>query len=44
VAVAQVERSLGGIDILVNNAGIVALTGGALNETADQDRSALASG
>jgi NAD(P)-dependent dehydrogenase (short-subunit alcohol dehydrogenase family) len=27
-AVAEVERTLGGIDILVNNAGIVALTGG----------------
>jgi 2-dehydro-3-deoxy-D-gluconate 5-dehydrogenase len=34
-AVAEVERTLGGIDILVNNAGIVALTGGVLNETAD---------
>jgi 2-deoxy-D-gluconate 3-dehydrogenase len=34
-AVAEVERSLGGIDILVNNAGIAALTGGVLNETAD---------
>jgi 2-dehydro-3-deoxy-D-gluconate 5-dehydrogenase len=34
-AVAQVERTLGGIDILVNNAGIAALTGGVLHETAD---------
>src|SRR3984885_12547768 len=34
-AVAEVERTLGGIDILVNNAGIAALTGGVLNETAD---------
>jgi NAD(P)-dependent dehydrogenase (short-subunit alcohol dehydrogenase family) len=34
-AVAEVERTLGGIDILVNNAGIVSLTGGVLNETAD---------
>src|ERR1700681_2085874 len=34
-AVAEVERTLGGIDILINNAGIVALTGGVLNETAD---------
>lgn len=29
-ALAEVERTLGGIDILVNNAGIVALTGGVL--------------
>jgi len=34
-AVAEVERTLGGVDILINNAGIVALTGGVLNETAD---------
>src|ERR1035441_7115277 len=34
-AVAEVERTLGGIDILINNAGIVALSGGVLNETAD---------
>jgi 2-deoxy-D-gluconate 3-dehydrogenase len=34
-AVAEVERTLGGIDILVNNAGIAARTGGVLNETAD---------
>ena len=34
-ALAEVERTLGGIDILVNNAGIVALTGGVLYETAD---------
>jgi len=34
-AVAEVERTLGGIDILVNNAGIAVLTGGILNETAD---------
>ena len=34
-AVAEVERTLGGIDILVNNAGIAAPTGGVLNESAD---------
>jgi 2-deoxy-D-gluconate 3-dehydrogenase len=34
-AVAEVERTLGGVDILINNAGSVALTGGVLNETAD---------
>jgi 2-deoxy-D-gluconate 3-dehydrogenase len=34
-AVAEVERTLGGIDILVNNAGIATLTGGVLNETAE---------
>jgi len=34
-AVAEVERTLGGVDILINNAGIVTLTGGVLNETAD---------
>src|SRR5258708_39840104 len=33
-AVAEVERTLGGIEILGNNAGIVSLTGGGLNETA----------
>jgi 2-deoxy-D-gluconate 3-dehydrogenase len=34
-AVAEVERTLGGIDILVNNAGVATLTGGVLNETAE---------
>jgi len=34
-ALADVERSLGGIDILINNAGIAVLTGGVLNETAE---------
>jgi 2-deoxy-D-gluconate 3-dehydrogenase len=34
-ALADVERSLGGIDILINNAGIAVLTGGVLHETAE---------
>jgi 2-dehydro-3-deoxy-D-gluconate 5-dehydrogenase len=34
-AVAEAERTLGGIDILVNNAGAGTLTGGVLNETAE---------
>jgi 2-dehydro-3-deoxy-D-gluconate 5-dehydrogenase len=35
-AIEKIERSLGGIDILVNNAGIAILSGGVLNETADE--------
>jgi len=34
-ALSRVERELGGIDILVNNAGNVSLSGGVLNEKAE---------
>jgi len=34
-ALAKVESELGGIDVLINNAGIVSLSGGVLNETAE---------
>src|ERR1041384_389743 len=34
-ALSKVESELGGIDVLINNAGIVSLSGGVLNETAE---------
>ena len=41
-AIQQVERELGGIHILVNNAGIAVLSGGVLNEKAEDWDSVIA--